>query len=186
MPATIRDEGGALRISVPYRRSPAATAVVLTAIAVDIGIVIVNLLGLPMARYGGIGPALDLLAPPAIVVLCLILVSRRLTREDIVVNGCRLRHRYAMGSIPISVTRTFAFDRIHHLQALDDPVGPFGPGRITIFGATGHAGHGTIAFEHGGRRYRIGSSLDVIEAQQMIDLIRAHAEGRANGSPPGS
>jgi hypothetical protein len=183
VPASIRDRGDALDIRVPLRRSPVATVVIVAAILVYCGIILAKFLGRSIGQFGGFWESLDLLAGPAIVVLCLMLVTRHLTREDIMVDSGGIHHRYALGPVPMSVRRTFAFTQIQRLRALADPVGPFRQTRITVFGADGQPGHGTIAFEYGGRQFRIGSSLDVSEAQQIIDQIVDYARGRAGGSP---
>jgi hypothetical protein len=78
--------------------------------------------------------------------------------------------------MPMSFATTFALDQIRNLRPLDDPVGVAGVRtRITIFGASDRPGRGTIAFDHLGKRYRIGSSLDVREASRVIELIEARA-----------
>jgi hypothetical protein len=183
MAVSIHEQGGVLRISVPLPRSPGMLLILVSAIEFYCVIVLTDLLGHPVAQRGGIWVLLDPLAGPAIVVLLYMLAAHYLNRDEMVVDAHALRHYYALGPIPVSFTKPFPFDKIRHLEVLDDPVGPFRGSRITIFGATGQAGHGTIAFECDGRRYRIGASLGLLEAQRVIDRITPYANGRASGSP---
>lgn len=110
----------------------------------------------------GYGPIAFLLWTLAGLAVMIAILWQLLGREVIGVEAGDLIHRLEL--FGIGRTRTFAGYEVRGLRAMDGASG--------VRARRGKAPQGTVVFEHGGRTYRLGRSLAVVDAWRLIAQMK--------------